>query len=69
MSRPWAMNSRNISSVYFESILSSSGPRIASRGESSALSAGLFTQRNFIIDFTRNRLLVKAAMDEFSPGE
>jgi hypothetical protein len=28
------------------------------------LGAGLFTQRDFIIDFTRNRLLVKTAMHE-----
>jgi predicted aspartyl protease len=28
------------------------------------LGAGLFTQRDFIIDFARNRLLVKVAMDE-----
>jgi predicted aspartyl protease len=28
------------------------------------LGAGLFTQRDFIIDFTRSRLLVKVAMDE-----
>ena len=28
------------------------------------LGAGLFTQRDFIIDFARTRLLVKAAMDE-----
>jgi len=28
------------------------------------LGAGLFTQRDFIIDFARNRLLVKIAMDE-----
>lgn len=32
------------------------------------LGAGLFTQRDFIIDFTRSRLLVKVAMDELSPG-
>lgn len=31
------------------------------------LGAGLFTQRDFIIDFTRNRLLVKFAMDELDP--
>ena len=31
------------------------------------LGAGLFTQRDFIIDFTRSRLLVKGAMDEHSP--
>jgi len=31
------------------------------------LGAGLFTQRDFIIDFTRSRLLVKVAMDELSP--
>ena len=31
---------------------------------SAILGAGLFTQRNFIIDFTRNRLLVKTAMRE-----
>jgi hypothetical protein len=28
------------------------------------LGAGLFTQRDFIIDFARNRLLVKVVMDE-----
>jgi len=28
------------------------------------LGAGLFTQRDFVIDFVRNRLLVKVAMDE-----
>ena len=28
------------------------------------LGAGLFTQRDFIIDFARSRLLVKIAMDE-----
>jgi hypothetical protein len=33
------------------------------------LGAGLFTQRDFIIDFTRNRLLVKTAMHEAAdPG-
>ena len=32
------------------------------------LGAGLFNQRDFIIDFTRGRLLVKVAMDEFSPA-
>ena len=31
------------------------------------LGAGLFTQRDFIIDFTRNRLLVDFAMDELDP--
>ncbi|MGB5255963.1 MAG: aspartyl protease family protein [Woeseiaceae bacterium] len=31
------------------------------------LGAGLFTQRDFIIDFNRNRLLVKFAMDELDP--
>ena len=31
---------------------------------SAILGAGLFTQRDFIIDFTRNRLLVKTAMRE-----
>ena len=30
------------------------------------LGAGLFTQRDFVIDFVRNRLLVKVAMDEAS---
>lgn len=30
------------------------------------LGAGLFTQRDFIIDFVRNRLLVKVAMDEWN---
>ena len=36
---------------------------------SAILGAGLFTQRDFIIDFTRNRLLVKTAMHEAaSPG-
>jgi predicted aspartyl protease len=35
-------------------------------GESPAaiLGAGLFTQRDFVIDFVRNRLLVKVSMDE-----
>jgi hypothetical protein len=28
------------------------------------LGAGLFNQRDFVIDFVRNRLLVKVAMDE-----
>jgi len=33
------------------------------------LGAGLFTQRDFIIDFARNRLLVKTAMQEAAdPG-
>jgi len=33
------------------------------------LGAGLFTQRDFVIDFARNRLLVKVAMDEVNlPG-
>ena len=32
------------------------------------IGAELFTQRDFIIDFTRNRLLVKTAMDEVDPG-
>lgn len=31
------------------------------------LGAGLFVQRDFIIDFARDRLLVKVAMDESSP--
>lgn len=31
---------------------------------SAILGAGLFTQRDFIIDFTRNRLLIKTAMRE-----
>ena len=36
---------------------------------SAILGAGLFTQRDFIIDFTRNRLLVKTAMREAeNPG-
>jgi len=36
---------------------------------SAILGAGLFTQRDFIIDFTRNRLLVKTAMHEAAnPG-
>lgn len=33
------------------------------------LGAGLFMQRDFIIDFTRNRLLVKVAMDEVGAGD
>lgn len=33
------------------------------------LGAGLFTQRDFIIDFTRNRLLVKTAMSEGNNSE
>ncbi|MDH3613295.1 MAG: retroviral-like aspartic protease family protein [Gammaproteobacteria bacterium] len=33
-------------------------------GPCAILGAGLFTQRDFIIDFARTRLLVKAAMDE-----
>ena len=28
------------------------------------LGSGLFNQRDFVIDFVRNRLLVKVAMDE-----
>ena len=31
------------------------------------LGAGLFVQRDFVIDFARDRLLVKVAMDESSP--
>ena len=30
------------------------------------LGAGIFTQRDFVIDFARNRLLVKVAMDEIN---
>lgn len=34
------------------------------------LGAGLFTQRDFVIDFVRNRLLVRTGMDEISaPGQ
>ncbi|MFQ5548833.1 MAG: hypothetical protein ACE5FV_11105, partial [Woeseia sp.] len=36
------------------------------RGDSplAILGSGLFNQRDFVIDFVRNRLLVKVAMDE-----
>lgn len=33
-------------------------------GPAAILGAGFFTQRDFVIDFVRNRLLVKVAMDE-----
>jgi predicted aspartyl protease len=33
------------------------------------LGADLFTQRDFVIDFTRDRLLVKIAMDEIDPPD
>ena len=33
------------------------------------LGAGLFTQRDFVIDFVRNRLLVRVAMDEASADD
>jgi hypothetical protein len=33
------------------------------------LGSGLFNQRDFIIDFVRNRLLVKASMDEVAASQ
>lgn len=41
----------------FETLMLSDSPTVI-------LGAGLFTQRDFVIDFVRNRLLVKVAMDE-----
>lgn len=35
-------------------------------GPAAILGAGFFTQRDFVIDFVRNRLLVKVAMDELN---
>lgn len=36
-------------------------------GPAAILGAGFFTQRDFVIDFVRSRLLIKIAMDEVNP--